>query len=99
MWGGSAVWNRSGQAQLHLFFLLRFFNPVQQVLRFFQCPRHVVENRAPFRALSAQGCFKQIPYIIQCFRAGSMHGQFFFRKNVLHNAALRLFESPIVHVR
>ena len=74
MWGGSAVWNRSGQAQLHLFFLLRFFNPVQQVLRFFQCPRHVVENRAPFRALSAQGCFKQIPYIIQCFRAGSMHG-------------------------
>ena len=42
MWGGSAVWNRSGRAQLHLFFLLRFFNPVQQVLRFFQCPRHVV---------------------------------------------------------
>ena len=34
--------------------------------------RQVVENRAPFRALSAQGCFKQIPYIIQCFRAGKM---------------------------
>ena len=74
MWGGSAVWNRSGQAQLHLFFPLRFFNPVQQVLRFHQFGSKPEEGLPVVPALQLGGGFEQAADVVQRLHAAGVHG-------------------------